>query len=573
MVPLRDCTCPFICSSSCARASWFQIGALTSRFLFAALLLSLRLAAASTFASLEPSASTPGKAVHTVTFDHYSLIVDGKRVFIYSGEFHPFRLPSPDLWRDIIEKMEADRFNTVCCYFDWGYHSPAPGVYDFSGVRNLDKFLDAAAEAGLYVIARPGPYINAETDSGGFPGWLTTIQGRARSTSPDYLANAQEWLSHIDPIIARHQLTNGTGTVIACPVPTSTPGPTPPVLSGTSATLSWNETSSDPVVSFNMYVGTTSGVYAAPINIGNVLTYTLMGLNPSTTYFVAVTALDAAGKESLKSNEVSFRTGAVSTSGITPSITLPANYKLAWNQDFTAPSYSPFNQASNVSAAGPPVSIWKAEVGNPGGMATQFNGEGDPFSTSSGYLTIHANGSGSPPYGGMISSSAKSYNVPKGTVLAGFHAANAYWEGKLLIPAGGSERWPCFWVIGSTAHVDPVTGQYAEVDITEITTSDQNLHLYTINADGTISNANPYHYSPPALSSGWHVWGCLIQPGSVSIYIDGVLSHQFTGLSGAWSVPMEVILDNSFGPGLPQSANPGWTNDLGVQYVRCWTPQ
>jgi beta-galactosidase GanA len=197
---------------------WFQIRARTTRFLLSALLVSLSLAAAFPFASLEASASTPGKAVHTVTFDHYSLIVDGKRAFIYSGEFHPFRLPSPDLWRDVFEKMEAAGFNTVSCYFDWGYHSPAPGVYDFSGVRNLDKFLDAAAEAGLYVIARPGPYINAETDSGGFPGWLTTIQGRARSTAPDYLANAQEWLSHIDPIIARHQLTNGTGTVIACQV-------------------------------------------------------------------------------------------------------------------------------------------------------------------------------------------------------------------------------------------------------------------------------------------------------------------------------------------------------------------
>jgi hypothetical protein len=28
---------------------------------------------------------------HTVSFDHYSLMIDGKRVFIYSGEFHPFR--------------------------------------------------------------------------------------------------------------------------------------------------------------------------------------------------------------------------------------------------------------------------------------------------------------------------------------------------------------------------------------------------------------------------------------------------------------------------------------------------
>jgi hypothetical protein len=114
--------------------------------------------------------------------------------------------------------MKAGGFNTICCYFDWDYHSAKRGTYDFTGIRDLDRFLSLASEAGLYVIVRPGPYINAETDSGGFPGWLTTIQGRARSTAPDYLAAAYEWLSQIDPIIARHQLTNGTGSIIACQV-------------------------------------------------------------------------------------------------------------------------------------------------------------------------------------------------------------------------------------------------------------------------------------------------------------------------------------------------------------------
>jgi hypothetical protein len=81
-------------------------------------------------------------------------------------------------------------------------------------VRDIDKLLDIAAEVGIYVIARPGPYINAETTGGGFPGWLTTQAGRARSDAPDYLAAADEWLHHVDAIIKRHQLTDGTGTVI-----------------------------------------------------------------------------------------------------------------------------------------------------------------------------------------------------------------------------------------------------------------------------------------------------------------------------------------------------------------------
>ena len=63
----------------------------------------------------------------------------------WSGEFHPFRLPSPDLWRDVLQKMKASGFNTVSIYFDWGYHSPKQGVYDFTGVRDMDRLLDMAA--------------------------------------------------------------------------------------------------------------------------------------------------------------------------------------------------------------------------------------------------------------------------------------------------------------------------------------------------------------------------------------------------------------------------------------------
>jgi beta-galactosidase GanA len=168
------------------------------------------------------SAATPAAAspagTHTITWDHYSLMIDGQRLFIYSGEVHPFRLPSPSLWMDVLEKMKAAGFNTITSYFDWGYHSPAPGIYDFSGVRNVDEFLSDAAKVGLYVIARPGPYINAEHDGDGFPGWLARMVGTPRTTDPTYLQYALQWLHEIDPIIARHQLTNGSGTVIATQV-------------------------------------------------------------------------------------------------------------------------------------------------------------------------------------------------------------------------------------------------------------------------------------------------------------------------------------------------------------------
>lgn len=163
-------------------------------------------------AQTRPHAAEP---THTVGHDNTALTIDGKPLSIWSGEFHYWRLPSPDAWRDVLQKMKAGGFNATSIYFDWDFHSPKPGVYDFKGIRDVDKLLDIAKEVGIYVIARPGPYINAETDGGGFPGWLLTQKGKARSTAPDYLAAADEWLSRIDPILARHQLTNGTGTIIA----------------------------------------------------------------------------------------------------------------------------------------------------------------------------------------------------------------------------------------------------------------------------------------------------------------------------------------------------------------------
>lgn len=179
------------------------------RAMAAALLGAAMLAAAA------PCAAPKAKAAHTIAYDDHSYMIDGKRLYVWSGEFHYWRLPSPAAWRDVLQKMKAGGFNATSIYFDWGFHSPARGEYDFTGIRDVDRLLDMAAEVGIYVIARPGPYINAETDGGGFPGWLSTQKGHARSTAPDYLAAADEWLSRIDPLIARHQLTDGRGTVIA----------------------------------------------------------------------------------------------------------------------------------------------------------------------------------------------------------------------------------------------------------------------------------------------------------------------------------------------------------------------
>ncbi len=67
--------------------------------------------------------------------------------------------------------------NTITTYVFWNEHEPQPGVYDFSGQRDIAEFIREAQSEGLYVILRPGPYVCAEWEWGGYPAWLLKQHG------------------------------------------------------------------------------------------------------------------------------------------------------------------------------------------------------------------------------------------------------------------------------------------------------------------------------------------------------------------------------------------------------------
>lgn len=144
-----------------------------------------------------------------VTFDKNSLIVDGERVFIRCGAFHYFRTPGVELAKDRFMKMKAAGYNTVDIYFNANYHSKTEENYDFSDIKDVRKVLEAAREVGLFIIARPGPFINAEVNAGGLPFWLLRKKGviprnRIGSTyqySPEYMEFIKEWYDNIITII------------------------------------------------------------------------------------------------------------------------------------------------------------------------------------------------------------------------------------------------------------------------------------------------------------------------------------------------------------------------------------
>ncbi|KAK0200111.1 glycoside hydrolase family 35 protein [Desarmillaria ectypa] len=151
-----------------------------------------------------------------VSFDNYSLSLRGQRTFLHSGEFHTFRLPVPSLWPDILQKVKASGLNAVSVYVHMGLVNPSRGVVDFDGFRALKPLYEAALDAGIWIVLRPG-YINAETSAGGIAHWATSeVAGTLRTSAPDW---KEAWMDYILGIIeetAPYQITEGGPVIGEC---------------------------------------------------------------------------------------------------------------------------------------------------------------------------------------------------------------------------------------------------------------------------------------------------------------------------------------------------------------------
>ncbi len=135
--------------------------------------------------------------------------LDGQPFRIISGSLHYFRV-HPDLWEDRLIKARQLGLNTIDTYVAWNFHSTREGEFRTDGWRDLGRFLDLAAEHGLYAIVRPGPYICAEWRNAGLPTWLTAHPGiKVRTSDPLYLDATADFYSQVLPVVAERQITRG----------------------------------------------------------------------------------------------------------------------------------------------------------------------------------------------------------------------------------------------------------------------------------------------------------------------------------------------------------------------------
>jgi len=106
-----------------------------------------------------------------VTFKEKQIFIDGKPVFLLSGELHYFRQPREN-WQHLLDEAKAMGLNCISSYVPWILHEETEGNYCFEDRLDLGAFIDLCNENGLYFFVRPGPFIMAEMKNEGIPYWV-----------------------------------------------------------------------------------------------------------------------------------------------------------------------------------------------------------------------------------------------------------------------------------------------------------------------------------------------------------------------------------------------------------------
>lgn len=165
------------------------------------------------FVSSDTHNST-NKRTFIVDYEKNEFLKDGEVFRYVSGDLHYFRIPKP-YWKDRIQKIKAAGLNAITTYVEWSLHEPFPGTYNFEGMADLEYFIKLIQDEGMYLLLRPGPYICAERDFGGFPYWLLNVtpRGSLRTNDSSYKKYVSQWFNVLMTKMQPHFYGNG-GNII-----------------------------------------------------------------------------------------------------------------------------------------------------------------------------------------------------------------------------------------------------------------------------------------------------------------------------------------------------------------------
>lgn len=129
----------------------------------------------------------------------YDLKVDNKGILLRQpdgsmapllpvmGEIHPSRVRESD-WSRELDKMKEGGITVVACYLFWSHHEAKEGQFDWTGNRNIRRFVQLCGEKDLLVVLRIGPFCHGECYLGGIPDWLVAEDNvTLRSLDPRFM--------------------------------------------------------------------------------------------------------------------------------------------------------------------------------------------------------------------------------------------------------------------------------------------------------------------------------------------------------------------------------------------------
>ncbi|XP_025209007.1 beta-galactosidase-like [Melanaphis sacchari] len=154
------------------------------------------------------------KRTFIVDYEKNEFLKDGEVFRYISGDLHYFRIPKL-YWKDRIQKIKAAGLNAITTYVEWSLHEPFPGIYNFEGMADLEYFIKLIQDEGMYLLLRPGPYICAERDFGGFPYWILNVTPKRslRTNDSSFKKYVSKWFSVLMPKVQPYLYGNG-GNII-----------------------------------------------------------------------------------------------------------------------------------------------------------------------------------------------------------------------------------------------------------------------------------------------------------------------------------------------------------------------
>jgi beta-galactosidase len=147
----------------------------------------------------------------TVGINSRYLTLDGKPWLPVMGEFHFTRVPQED-WEEELLKMRTAGVSIVSTYIFWNQHEETDGRFNWSGNRDLRRFVALCGQLGLKVFIRPGPWVHSESRFGGIPDWVVRAMP-TRTSDPTYLRHVARYWGEISAQV-KGQLWKDGGPIV-----------------------------------------------------------------------------------------------------------------------------------------------------------------------------------------------------------------------------------------------------------------------------------------------------------------------------------------------------------------------